>query len=355
MRKKIGALLTSLTIVGCLQSQHGSDNSERDRLLTFGLLLMNRTANFVMVGSSCGVWGSEDGLTWTQGHLPGCQGSGAIKDVTYGNGLYVVVGSVDSALDTCGLWTSPNGYFWTQQNCQVPANLTSVAYWDGLRRFAVGSAWRSGLSTCPVALSDDGIRWYLASAAPTCTFGEQSRSMAAAQGGYMSLTSATSSSTNGATGWANTANQSPLPTTSSLQFVSSSRIAILGSVGPQSAVQTTDDQGGSWNPITYPGSFEILRSGTRSDGGEFVAVGDNCSLAVSYSNADFWEPDTNFGYACTGVNWVDVAYGSNVFVAVGHNASMNGVVSTSGSGRQHSWEQGTLDNYATIHAVAARR
>lgn len=96
----------------------------------------------VAVGSTTGAT-SLDGITWTARPLPL---SSNWFSITYGNGLFVAVGSSQVSI------TSPDGIAWTYRNIPIPAAITAVVYGDGV--FVAMAA-----SYTYVATSPDGMNW----------------------------------------------------------------------------------------------------------------------------------------------------------------------------------------------------
>ncbi|PJZ77485.1 hypothetical protein [Leptospira neocaledonica] len=133
---------------------------------------------FLAVGLGCIIWTSNDGVTWaaTGGSsvLPDCTGN--LYSVTYGNGLYVAVGTLsagfDSRTNNCGLWTSPDAETWTRIPCpnssiyssQGNLPLRSISYGrvGGVKKFvAAGSKFGSDSSADQLYMiqSTNGKTW----------------------------------------------------------------------------------------------------------------------------------------------------------------------------------------------------
>jgi len=123
------------------------------RLYGAGLLAARNINGGGTGGGSGGGGGSGRGVgtvgtTWTQRTWQG----NSLFDVTYGNGLFVAVGSGGIIL------TSPDGVSWTLRNSGTSRDINGVAYAKGLF-VAVGE--RGTIVTSP-----DGVTW-TAGALPT--------------------------------------------------------------------------------------------------------------------------------------------------------------------------------------------
>ncbi|AEP10666.1 conserved hypothetical protein [Micavibrio aeruginosavorus ARL-13] len=107
---------------------------------------------YVMTGSG---WGCcpEGGTTWTSGsNIPGSNDlfPGAL---TYGNGLFVLVG--ESFVDSNHFRTSPDGITWTPRTAPDPGwGWRTVTYGNGTF-VAIGGSW----SVTDLTSSTDGITW----------------------------------------------------------------------------------------------------------------------------------------------------------------------------------------------------
>jgi hypothetical protein len=99
---------------------------------------------YVAVGSSGKLATSPDGITWTQ--QTSSFGTTTIQGIAYGNGLWVAVGSSGK------LATSSDGITWTQQTSSFETTtILDVAYGEGTY-IAVGDSGK-------LATSSDGITW----------------------------------------------------------------------------------------------------------------------------------------------------------------------------------------------------
>ncbi|MGA2506941.1 MAG: hypothetical protein ABSF80_05635 [Chitinispirillaceae bacterium] len=109
---------------------------------------------YVVVGDTGTILTSPDGLVWTS------RTSGIITrlwSVTYGNGLYVTVG------DSARILTSANGISWTNRVSGTSNNLMSVTYGNG--RYVAGGEGKLGNGSFnysdseSMRISSNGITW----------------------------------------------------------------------------------------------------------------------------------------------------------------------------------------------------
>ena len=104
---------------------------------------------YVAVGSSGTLTTSPDGTTWTT-RTSGF-GTTNIRGVTYGDGLYVAVGSSGT------LTTSPDGTTWTTRTSGFGTNtILGVTYGDGLY-VAVGEAGKLTTSTDGITRPEEAV------------------------------------------------------------------------------------------------------------------------------------------------------------------------------------------------------
>jgi hypothetical protein len=117
-----------------------------EQFVTVGYDYDHGTASWV--GSICV---SPDGLTWSERYSGQWDGIPKLRDVAYGNGVYVAVGNNGTIL------RSTDTHVWTKQISGVTTNdLSGVSYGDG-RFVVVGSAPNSWYSR--VLSSSNGIDW----------------------------------------------------------------------------------------------------------------------------------------------------------------------------------------------------
>jgi len=115
-------------------------------LIILSLILLSSPLfgqSFVSVGNSGTILTSSDGISWTK------RTSGKweyLSGVTYGNGLFVTVGSLSGII-----LTSPDGNSWTERTSGTGEYLRGVTYGNGLF-VTVGE---SGT----ILTSSDGTTW----------------------------------------------------------------------------------------------------------------------------------------------------------------------------------------------------
>jgi hypothetical protein len=108
---------------------------------------------FCMVGGSGTYATSPDGITWTQGQLPGFGFFTQWESVCWNGAIFCAVGT-NSNTTTKACMTSPDGQTWTLQTMPSSATWMSVA-WTGLVFCAVAG----GVATTAAATSADGVTW----------------------------------------------------------------------------------------------------------------------------------------------------------------------------------------------------
>lgn len=92
---------------------------------------------------------SSDGITWTWRDIaPSDTTAYTLNSVTYGNGLFVAVGSSGA------IFTSPDGVTWTKRTAAISGNLNSVVW--GKDKFVCVCDGATGAS---IQTSPDGITW----------------------------------------------------------------------------------------------------------------------------------------------------------------------------------------------------
>jgi hypothetical protein len=108
---------------------------------------------YVAVGNNGTVATSTDQVHWTVRTVVSSTGltEPALKAVTFGNGLFVAVGTY--------IWTSPDGATWTYRPCSV-GGFTGVAYGSGRFVAAGGTGgYLNPSGSAALATSEDGITW----------------------------------------------------------------------------------------------------------------------------------------------------------------------------------------------------
>ncbi|MEI1276830.1 hypothetical protein V6Z05_00755 [Leptospira venezuelensis] len=183
--KRIVLLLSIFQILYCNQAKEVNIDASQSLVgLGLDLSLSNQfspTENgveFVAVGVACSLWTSIDGVAWTASSgsstFPDCTGGG-LYSVTYGNGLFVAVGTITSDFtsrtNNCGLWTSPDAVTWTRVSCpnfsaypaigNLPLRTISYGSIGGVAKFiATGSKFAYGDGEKLYAIQSlDGVTW----------------------------------------------------------------------------------------------------------------------------------------------------------------------------------------------------
>ena len=107
---------------------------------------------FVAVGDNGDIYASNGGTVWAQ-QFPDNSYVGQIKDIAYGAGLFVFVGTTDNN-DYSPLQTSPDGLVWTEQTVTPQfMELKAITFGNGVF-VATDSTEDNGIQT-----STDGINW----------------------------------------------------------------------------------------------------------------------------------------------------------------------------------------------------
>lgn len=124
---------------------------------------------FVAVGENCSSWTSEDGISWkySSARFPGCNTGGSVRGITYGNGTWVAVGTLNAS-STCGIWSSTDdGTSWILHTCD-PGFVDSVPTIGPLHGIGFGANqfWAVGSHNSAASgteffgqHSSDGIHW----------------------------------------------------------------------------------------------------------------------------------------------------------------------------------------------------
>ncbi len=248
---------------------------------------------FVGVGSTAGVTSevmtSPDGVNWTN---QTSASSSAWIDITYGNGMFVAVSQTAGL--TSEIMTSSNGTAWTERIAATSSSWNSVTYGNNIF-VAVGST--AGL-TSEVMTSPDGVNWTNRSAATSTTWSDVTYGnglFVAVSTNQFGVTSEVMTSPDGIT-WTN-----------------------------RSAATT-----GIWNAVTY-------------GNGLFVAVTANGGIMTS-PDGSTWTSRTSIGNS-----WNSITYGNGLFVATGNVGGSSGGIITSPDGIN--WTNRTAVNGNTWGAV----
>ena len=250
--------------------------------------------------------------------------------IAYGNGIFVAVS--DGRLGTAEVMTSPDGITWTTQTTFSPNNFSyrDVTFGNG-RFVAVGSNGKAMTST-------DGITWTpesIISGPPfynyyAVTYGN---GLYVAVGGSQSRIS---TSTDGAT-WTS---RNYVGGTSNLRGVAFGNgvfVAVGSDQGTPQALWSPD--GITWSPATTVvptnGWYDV-----EFGNGQFVAVStDGINQVMTSSDGQIWVPRQ----ASTSAEWRTVAYGNGIWSALAGGDSSSptgGVVMTSTDGV--TWRTGSL-------------
>ncbi len=247
------------------------------------------------------IWGglavSPDGLTWTN---QGINVIGYPKDITFGNGQYVLAGWSLSGQGAA--WTSPDGLSWTAHPMPgITNSLDRIAYGAGTFVAMGESAW------CALLSSRDGVSWTLRSTTPTnklydVTFGG-GRFVAVGNYGNIFV------STNGEI-WTTASGG----TDRNLRSVARGPDLYVA-VGNEGLLFTSPD-GAAWTRRLAPTTNNLR--GVTFGNGRFVAVGEADALSATVlasSDGIAWtrQPvNTSFGL-------YSVTFSEGRFVAVGDN------------------------------------
>jgi len=252
---------------------------------------------YVAVGSSGTLTTSPDGTTWTT-RTSGF-GSDYINAVTYGDGLYVAVGSPYSSPT---LATSPDGTTWTTRTSGLSKLISAVTYGDGLY-VAVG--FDGGITTSP-----DGTTW----TTRTSGFGTTIiRGVTYGDGLYVAVGSSgkLATSTDGTT-W--TTRTSGFGTT--IIYGVTYGDGLYVAVGDSGKLTTSTD-GTTWTTRTSGFGTTDIREVTYGDG-LYVAVGSSGTLTTS-PDGTTWTTRTS-GFGSDYIN--AVTYGDGLYVAVGERGKL---------------------------------
>ena len=256
---------------------------------------------FVAVGSTDDlVMTSPDGINWTPRSA-----TGSWLSVTYGNGLFVAVGS-----DTSAVMTSPDGINWTTQSTPAAGGWRAVTYGNGLF-VAVGIAGSI------VMTSPDGVHWTQRSAAGDNDFWQgvtygNGLFVAVGSSGDRVMTSpdginwTVQSAAGNNDSWTSVTYGNGLFVAAGLSSLGDS--IMISADGVEWVPQVTTS---GWNAITY-------------GNGLFVAVGNGAPNVMTSPDGINWTPRSAAGSNDT---WRGITYGNGLFVAVGSGSEF---VMTSG-------------------------
>jgi hypothetical protein len=280
---------------------------------TSGSLTKTANLSLTVTASGGGGGGGGAGTTWTLRNL-----GSSLYGVTYGNGLFVVVGNDDAIL------TSPDGVTWTARTSGTTTYLKGVTYGNGLF-VAVGSYGA-------ILTSPDGVTWTRqASGTSNDLYGVaygNGRFVAVGGGGAI-LTSPDG---------VNWTRQTPLTGNwlGSVTYGNGLFVAVGGS-HDSGAIFTSPD-GVTWTRRTS-GTDNWLRGVTYGNG-LFVAVGDRGAILTSPDGVTWTQQTLGTGNELWGVT-----YGDGLFVAV----ARGGTILTSPDGVN--WTQRTSGTYTSLNNV----
>jgi hypothetical protein len=236
---------------------------------------------------------------WTQRSPVGTSRAN-LASVAYGNGIYVAVGSPDTAM------TSSDGVAWTEHALAKNTGLCRVAYGNGL--FVAVS------TTGIISTSPDGIAWterwnQLGSAFSGVAFGKNLFVVVGLSGVLTSIDGLS---------WTHQTSASGL---SSVVYANGQFVAVGNSSPPNALVMRSSD-GRAWDGEGWAGVQPLVDIAYGND--RFVAVG-NGGEVVNSTDAITW---TNVQLKAV-QSWA-IAYGNNQFAI----ASDMGKVMTSSDGLQ---------------------
>jgi hypothetical protein len=255
---------------------------------------------FVAVGSPGVIVTSQDGISWSKKSL----GTGQIlKSVAYGYGTFVIVGSAGALL------TSTDGQNWTQRPNGLD-NLNDVAYVD-YSFIAVGS---NGLIKTS---SETGVDW---SVRGSGTVNE----LRAVKGGLNGRAvivgdKGTILSSNTGIFWAYTPNQDKTLSLSGVDCnLSNGRFVAVCS---NKNVALVSPDGLNWGDAPKPTGSAWYFNRVRFLQNSFLAVGGKGTFRSSYNNGYSWSSTTT---NLRNMQLNGSAYGNGIFVAVGSSPLDNG-------------------------------
>ena len=199
---------------------------------------------------------SPDGITWTQRTTP----SGFFDNITYGNNIFVVVGSSGAIM------TSPDGITWTARTSNVSNYLAGVTYGNGL--FVTSGSYSTSYTTSP-----DGITW-TARTAPNNLQGQ----IAFGNGIFVSDAPCSSMSSPDGISW------TWLSTGCNFNSITYGNNLFVMS-GNSSGQILTSSNSKTWTTITTGANTYLY--GITYGNGLFVAVGNNGIVATSPSGYSY--------------------------------------------------------------------
>lgn len=261
---------------------------------------------------------STDGEVWNPQPI-----TGTWNDITYGNGLYVIVGYSGPGR----ILTSSDGLTWT--NIQVGVSndqILTVAYGNNV--FWAFSQNITGGVGQGLIYSDDGITWVKSTWTNNIINSVRyinDKFIAVGNGGqiWQNITGA----------WTQTTS----PTTTALYAVAGDD-ASISIIGGNGYVAVTTNNGSSWTQKSY-GVTATMNYLIKANS-TFVAVGQSGYAAYSVDGGNTWSSQQIYA----GIRWESVLYDGDKFMAFGANGS----IATSITGE--SWEATSLR--AIWHGIA---
>ncbi len=255
---------TVLTYNGSSWASPASGTTNQLNNVTFGNGL------FVAVGSSGAIMTSPDGSTWTS------QNSGtslSLYGVTFGNGQFVVVGDLGIVLN------STNGSTWTGQ---ASANLSAVP----LNGVTFANAQFVAVGYMSIQYSSDGVNWTSLSTLPFGLTGPtvDLYNVTYGNGLFVAVGTYNSSSSNQAINY--------------------------------DGIIVTSPDGVNWTIVQYPSNY---LSGVTYGGSQFVAVGRG-GLILTSPDGSNWTTQTAAPIANSTLTpyLINVIYTGTQYVAVGN-------------------------------------
>jgi len=223
-----------------------------------------------------------------------------LKDVTYGQGLYVAVGTSSTIL------TSPDGVTWTSQSSPYTVNFDDVAFANGVF-IAVGD------SASPILYSADGITWSIGSG----TSPASARGVAYGNSKWVVVANgAVYISTNNGVSWATTIAISALTNVTSVSFANGYFIATTST---PTLVRSSD--GLTWTDVTPSGAGQFVDITFARP--YYVALDVTGQIFISEDGTS-WTKTRN----ADGDTWKTITSGAGVLVAVASSSGGDNVITS---------------------------
>lgn len=250
---------------------------------------------------------STNGTTWSASvDLTAVLGSGFnIRAITYGGGVFCIVGAASGSANTTVCATSANGSSWTQRT-MPSGQYKSIAYGGG-SFMAVGVNSSSGVGYA--ASSPDGITW------TSRTISSLYWNGVAYQNGYFVAIGSSDSSygitttaarANGAANFTNVT----VPSGGYSSIASGSNRVIATKYNSNSFIYS-DDDGATWKEATTPESLNYNAIAFGQNGAGWIA-GTNANYLIASSDGINWRK-VAFGQVSNSL-MVGIAFGANQFL-----------------------------------------